>query len=117
MTKREFWLKLFSENDTALASAIILCERFVTDEQLKNGKDYIKTYKKDLYEEMPKSKILKVFPNYKPTNPFDKIVGFCKQNFDVLGCSDSHINMLVGDEEYVIAFKKLKDGEHWSEKV
>lgn len=63
MTKREFWLKLFSENDTALASAIILCERFVTDEQLENGKDYIGIRKKELYEEMPESKILKVFPN------------------------------------------------------
>lgn len=53
----------------------------------------------------------------KQKNPFDKIVDFCKQNFDVLGCSDSHINMLVGDDEYVISIKKLKDGEHWSEKV
>lgn len=38
MTKRDYWLKLFSENDVALASAIILCERFVTDEQLTNKK-------------------------------------------------------------------------------
>lgn len=46
-----------------------------------------------------------------------ELINYCKQNFDVLGCSDSHINMLVGDDEYVISIKKLKDGEHWSEKV
>lgn len=41
MTKRELWLKLFSESDVALASAIHFCERFVTPESLENGSEFI----------------------------------------------------------------------------
>ena len=41
MTKKEFWLKLFQENDTALACAIHLCERFVDENQLQNGAEFI----------------------------------------------------------------------------
>ena len=122
MTKREFWLKLFSENDTALASAIILCERFVADEQLENGKDYIETHKKELYEEIPEDKMLKIFPNYKPEktrDPIDKILDFCKQEFEVMGVSSEHINFCVGDyvngKEYVLTVKEVQEGHHWSE--
>lgn len=64
MTKKEFWLKLFNENDTALISAIILIERFIDEEQLKNGIEYIQSRKKELYEEMPLNEIKNVFPNY-----------------------------------------------------
>ena len=67
MTRKEFWLKLFAENDTALASALILCNRFATEEQLEKGKEYIESQKKELYEEMPLSEIKLVFPNYHPT--------------------------------------------------
>lgn len=34
MTYKEFWLKLFNENNIALTCAIILINRFVTEEQL-----------------------------------------------------------------------------------
>lgn len=61
MTKRDFWLKLFQENDTALASAIHLCERFITDEQLKNGEDFLEQKRKELYEEVPEEVIQAVF--------------------------------------------------------
>ena len=71
MTERDFWLKLFSENDTALAGAIILCERFVTEDQLQRGKEYIESRKKKLYEEMPLNKIQSVFPNYSSTERGD----------------------------------------------
>ena len=64
MTKKEFWLKLFNENDTALISALILIERFVNEEQIKNGTEYIQSRKKELYEEMPLNEIKNVFPNY-----------------------------------------------------
>lgn len=65
MTKKDFWLKLFSENDTALASAIHLCERFVTDEQLERGADFIKEKIKELDEEVPEEQILEVFGSQK----------------------------------------------------
>ena len=66
MTRKEFWLKLFAENDTALASVLILCDRFATEEQLEKGKEYIESRKKELYEEMPLDEIQSVFPNYHP---------------------------------------------------
>ena len=37
MTKKELWLKLFQENDTALACAIHLCARFATQESLEEA--------------------------------------------------------------------------------
>lgn len=61
MTKREFWLKLFSENSIALASAIHLCERFVTDEQLKSGANFIEEKRKELDDPMPQEIIDAVF--------------------------------------------------------
>lgn len=61
MTQKEFWLKLFSENDIALASALILVDRFVTEEQLQKGQEYIKSRVKELYKEMPKADVEKVF--------------------------------------------------------
>lgn len=63
MTKREFWLKLFSENDTALASAIILCERFVNMEQLERGEKYITDCKKSLNDIVPEKLCKTVFQN------------------------------------------------------
>ena len=57
MTRKEFWLKLFTENDTALASALILVDRFVTEEQLQSGKEYVESRKKELYDEMPLNEI------------------------------------------------------------
>jgi len=53
ITKRDVWLKLFEENDTALASAIHFCERFVTMDSLEKGQDFIEQKKKELYEEYP----------------------------------------------------------------
>ncbi len=66
MTEKEFWLKLFSENDTALASVIILAERFVNEKQLESGKEYIEKRKKELYEEVPLERIKETFPDYQP---------------------------------------------------
>lgn len=65
MTEKEFWLKLFSENDTALASVLILVDRFVTEESLASGAEYIEQRKKELYNEMPEDKIKLVFPCWK----------------------------------------------------
>ena len=65
MTEKEFWLKLFSENDTALASVLILVDRFVTEESLASGAEYIEQRKKELYNEMPEDKIKLVFPGWK----------------------------------------------------
>lgn len=65
MTQKEFWLKLFNENDTALASAIILVNRFVNKEQLESGKEYIRSEVHKLYEEMPEDVVKSVFSEYK----------------------------------------------------
>ena len=61
MTRKEFWLKLFKENDFALASALILIDRFATEEQVARGKEYIQSKVKELYEEMPKDDVKAVF--------------------------------------------------------
>jgi outer membrane protein assembly factor BamE (lipoprotein component of BamABCDE complex) len=61
MTKRQFWLKLFNENSIALASAIHLCERFVTQEQLKSGEHFIKQKLKELDEPMTEDAVKLVF--------------------------------------------------------
>lgn len=63
MTKKEFWLKLFSKNDTALASAIHLCERFVTKESLESGNNFLEQKRKELYEDVPQEVISEVFGN------------------------------------------------------
>ena len=65
MTEKEFWLKLFSENDTALASVLILVDRFVTEESLASGAEYIEQRKKELYNEVPEDKIKLIFPGWK----------------------------------------------------
>lgn len=65
MTVKEFYLKLFTENNTALASAIILIERFVNAEQLIKGEEYIRSKVHELYEEMPEDRVKAVFPDYK----------------------------------------------------
>lgn len=57
MIKKEFWLRLFAQNDIALASAVHFCERFVTEESLENGKDFIQNKIKELYEEAPQELI------------------------------------------------------------
>lgn len=50
MTYKEFWLKLFNENDIALTCAIILINRFTNEEQLKSGLDFILKERKHLNE-------------------------------------------------------------------
>ena len=67
MTKKEFWLKLFNENNAALASAVILVNRFVNEEQLERGKKYIRSEVQKLYEEMPEDVVKAVFPDYNCT--------------------------------------------------
>ena len=61
MTKREFWLKLFTENNVALASAIHLCERYIDDKSLTNGTDFIQGKIKELDNPMPEEQIIDVF--------------------------------------------------------
>lgn len=63
MTKREFWLKLFSENDTALAAAIHLCGRFVTDKSLESGEGFLAGKRRELYEEMDPEVVAEIFPH------------------------------------------------------
>lgn len=64
MTKRELWLKLFSENDTALAAAIHLCERFATPESLNNNVDFLAQKRRELNEEIDRETVEAVFPGY-----------------------------------------------------
>lgn len=64
MTKREFYLKLFSENDTALICAVLLTQRFANKGSLNSGREYILTNIKQLYEEVPDSEVAKVFPEH-----------------------------------------------------
>lgn len=78
MTNKEFWLKLFNENDTALASAIILVNRFVNEEQLERGKKYIRSEVQKLYEEMPENVVKSVFPDYNCTVEEDPELRFCE---------------------------------------
>jgi len=61
MTKRGLWLKLFRENDTALACAIHLCERFVDEDGLRNAEKFINQKINELYDEVPQEKVDKVF--------------------------------------------------------
>lgn len=61
MTKKDFWLKLFQENDTALACAIHFCERFVNMDQLEKGAEFIEQKKRELYSEIPDEQIAAVF--------------------------------------------------------
>lgn len=61
MTKRELWLKLFQENDTALACAIHLCERFLDDNQLYNGREFIQQKRSELEEKVSREQMIKVF--------------------------------------------------------
>lgn len=63
MTKREMWLKLFQENNTALVTAIHLCERFVTLEGLEKNEEFILQKIDDLYDEVPEEQVKMVFPN------------------------------------------------------
>lgn len=65
MTKKELWLKLFSENDTALASAIHLCERFVTLESLENpsNKEFFDRKRAELYEDVDDKTVQSIFQN------------------------------------------------------
>ena len=61
LTRKELWLKLFSENDTALACAIHLCERFITDESLKSGEKLIIEKRRELYGEVSDDVVESVF--------------------------------------------------------
>lgn len=65
MKKREFWLKLFAENDTALASAIHFCERFVTAESLERGQNFLEQKRRELDEEVDDRIVKSVFPGLK----------------------------------------------------
>lgn len=57
MCNKELWLKLLSQNDTALASLILLSERYITMKQIQEGQDFIDKKKKWLYEEADPEKI------------------------------------------------------------
>lgn len=64
MTKRDFWLKLFHENDTALACAIHLCERFVNEQQLQSGSEFIAQKRNELNDEVPSEVLAEVFASH-----------------------------------------------------
>jgi hypothetical protein len=46
----------------------------------------------------------------------DLLFDFCKKTFLVLGASEEHINLMVGEKEYLIKILEVNNGEHWSEK-
>lgn len=63
MTKRELWLKLFSENDSALATAIHLCERFGNPENLtESGREFLLEKRRELDEEVSPQIVAEIFP-------------------------------------------------------
>lgn len=62
MTKKELWLKLFHENDTALACAIHFCERFVTPENLERGEDFIIQKRRELNKQVDQETVKLIFP-------------------------------------------------------
>lgn len=64
MKKRDFWLKLFQENDTALACAIHFCERFVDEESLQSGSEFITQKRNELNNEIPSEIIAEVFASH-----------------------------------------------------
>ena len=61
MTKRQVWLKLFSENDQALASAIHLCQRFVTEAALINNEEFLKQKRMELDTIIPEEIVREIF--------------------------------------------------------
>lgn len=61
MTYKEFWLKLFNENNIALTCAIILINRFVTEEQLQQGQDFILKEKEILNKIVPEEIVKNTF--------------------------------------------------------
>lgn len=61
MKKRELWLKLFSENKTALAVAIHLCEKYVTMDDLVQNKEFIEGKVAELDTIVPEEDIKAVF--------------------------------------------------------
>lgn len=63
MTKRELWLKLFTENDVALASAIHMCEKFIDKNISNTEREFIKEKVNELDKIMAKDHIEDVFGN------------------------------------------------------
>lgn len=61
MTYKEFWLKIFNMNDIALTCAIILINKFVNNESLDIGKDFILKEKETLNEIVPEEVVKKTF--------------------------------------------------------
>lgn len=67
MTKREYYLKLFNENEVALTAAIVALKRAMS--MCKEGKlseseeEYIEEQRFTLDEEMPQDWVKEVFPN------------------------------------------------------
>lgn len=57
MTKKEYWLKLFEENDVALACAIHLCESFADDVQLVKGRQFIEQKVEELSFDMDENTV------------------------------------------------------------
>lgn len=111
MTKKEFWIKLFQENDTALACAIHLCERFVDEKSLQSGADFIAQKRSELNNEVPSEIITDVFAIKKPmkTN-LDKI----KEKIQLMNI-DELIEYFGGDccENLVCEEISEQEGECW----
>ena len=61
MTYKEFWLKLFNENNIALTCAIILINKFVTEKQLQQGQDFILKEKEILNKIVPEEIVKNTF--------------------------------------------------------
>lgn len=115
MTRKEFWLKLFAENDIALASALISADRFTTDQQLQRGKEYIESIKKELYEEMPLNVVQSVFPNYHPTEREETMTDNEKiklmerfRNVDIIRADNGRWCVSIGDVLDIINDQKAE---------
>ena len=66
MTKREFYLKLFNENEVALTAGIIALDRAMLmckGKLSESEEEYIEEQRLTLDEEMPQEMVKGVFPN------------------------------------------------------
>lgn len=61
MTKKDVWLKLLTENEVALASAIHLCERYIKYDELIKNKEFIERKREELHNEVPQEDVNSLF--------------------------------------------------------
>jgi len=81
MTKKEMWLKLFNENEVALACAIFFCEKNCSNiDILKKNEAFIKEKIKELDEEIAHENMNKIFPGLKQQHSSGMAVNMTTQS-------------------------------------